>query len=325
MDRHRDALRVERAELRTAVARSIADHLASVLGAPVSIESGTGSLTDVSTSFGAVALHRMSVSGAARIQVAPPAKSAIAWLLDGEGDVSQLGVTRDLAAGDVVLLPAGPVPLTACVAGATLVVVSIDPAVRGERFGAAVPPHLGGTGVRFTRTAPASPDLARAWQETVGFVERTVLGLAEPSPLVLGVAERLLVATALTVFPHDVDRDVHPDGIRSALPPVLGQAMQFVERNAHRDIGVDEIAAAVFVTPRRVQALFKEHLATTPTGYLRDVRLRRAHQDLLHSERTSTTVGAVAARWRFAHTGRFAVTYRGVFGESPHETLRRYP
>lgn len=276
-------------------------------------------------SFGALALHRIVVSGSAQIYVAPPAKSVVVWLLAGHSTVTHVGEPRDLAAGDVVLAPAGPAPMTALVADATLSVVSIDPAVRGERFDAAVPPHLGGSGVRFTQNAPASDVLGQTWRETVSFVEHTVLGTTEPSPEMLGVAERLVVATVLTVFPHDVDRDVRFGGAGSTLPPLLAQAVHFVERNAHRDIGIEDIAGAVFVSPRRVQVLFREHLGTTPTGHVRDVRLRRAHRDLLHAERGSTTVSAVAARWRFAHTGRFAVHYRQVFGESPHETLRRYP
>ncbi|PRC48304.1 AraC family transcriptional regulator, partial [Mycobacterium sp. ITM-2017-0098] len=76
-------------------------------------------------------------------------------------------------------------------------------------------------------------------------------------------------------------------------------------------------------TPRTVQYMFRKHLDTTPTAYLRAIRLKRAREELIASDRTITTVAAVAARWGFAHTGRFAVQFRDTYGESPHESLRR--
>jgi transcriptional regulator GlxA family with amidase domain len=70
-----------------------------------------------------------------------------------------------------------------------------------------------------------------------------------------------------------------------------------------------------------VQYLFRQRLDTTPTEYLRRVRLHRAHQELIAGDRSSATVTGIAQRWGFAHTGRFAVLYREVYGQSPHTTL----
>ncbi|MGN5382482.1 helix-turn-helix domain-containing protein [Streptomyces lasalocidi] len=58
-------------------------------------------------------------------------------------------------------------------------------------------------------------------------------------------------------------------------------------------------------------------------AYLRRVRLAHAHRDLLAADpHSGATVGGVAARWGFAHPGRFAALYRTVYGISPAETLR---
>lgn len=48
----------------------------------------------------------------------------------------------------------------------------------------------------------------------------------------------------------------------------------------------------------------------TGLRYLREVRLHYAHEDLLIANRRQGTVTAIAARWEFMHTGRFAVVYR---------------
>jgi transcriptional regulator GlxA family with amidase domain len=103
---------------------------------------------------------------------------------------------------------------------------------------------------------------------------------------------------------------------------LLRRAMEFMDANVACDIALGDIAEAVHVTPRAVQYMFRRHLETTPLQYLRRLRLHYAHQDLLVGNRQSDTVTDIAARWGFAHTGRFAVLYRQTYGLSPHSTLR---
>ena len=62
---------------------------------------------------------------------------------------------------------------------------------------------------------------------------------------------------------------------------------------------------------------------TTPLAHLRSVRMQRAHRDLQIAEPgDGLSVAAVAARWGFAHLGRFAIEYRRRFGIYPSQTLR---
>jgi transcriptional regulator GlxA family with amidase domain len=107
------------------------------------------------------------------------------------------------------------------------------------------------------------------------------------------------------------------------VPPVLKTAVSFIRQHAGNGIGVNEVATAVRLTPRAVQYLFRQHLDTTPTEFLRRVRLHHAHQDLINSDRSNNTVSEVALRWGFAHTGRFAALYRLTYGQSPHTTLQQ--
>lgn len=80
----------------------------------------------------------------------------------------------------------------------------------------------------------------------------------------------------------------------------MRRAVAFIEENAHLDITVADIAAAVCVTTRAVQLAFQRHLDTTPTAYLRRARLARAHADLTRaSPGDGLTVTAVAYRWGF--------------------------
>lgn len=83
------------------------------------------------------------------------------------------------------------------------------------------------------------------------------------------------------------------------------------------------LARAAGISVRALQMSFRHHLATTPRAYLREVRLRRIHDELRSAEYGTTSVGAVCSRWGFAHVGRFAGVYRQRFGELPSQTLRR--
>ncbi|HUH67725.1 MAG TPA: helix-turn-helix transcriptional regulator, partial [Mycobacterium sp.] len=109
------------------------------------------------------------------------------------------------------------------------------------------------------------------------------------------------------------------------LPETLKDAVSFIRTHAAGDVGVNDVAAAVHLTPWAVQYLFRRQLDTTPTEYMRRVRLHRAHQELITAERSAGTVAEIAQRWGFAHTGRFAVLYRETYGQSPHTTLRQRP
>ncbi len=177
---------------------------------------------------------------------------------------------------------------------------------------------------RFTGLTPTTGTAGRTLEATERFLHR-ILTAAEPpeSRVLLASAGRMLASAILTAFPNDLPPDGMADTAGNAHPALLRQAVDFIQDNAAHDIGVGDVASALYLSPRTVQYMFRRHLDTTPTAYLREVRLARAREELIASDRSVTTVAATAARWGFAHTGRFAVLYRRTFGESPHETLRR--
>ena len=100
-------------------------------------------------------------------------------------------------------------------------------------------------------------------------------------------------------------------------------ACDYIERNLSTDITVKDVAGGVGVSVRTLQHQFSEDLKDTVTGYIKARRLERARAELADSTAGSgATVTEIASRWQFNHLGRFAITYRERFGESPSETLR---
>jgi transcriptional regulator GlxA family with amidase domain len=68
-----------------------------------------------------------------------------------------------------------------------------------------------------------------------------------------------------------------------------------------------------------------EFLGVSPTRYLLLRRLNKARSALRRADPSTATVAEVARNYQFLELGRFAVTYRATFGESPSTTLQRSP
>jgi AraC-like DNA-binding protein len=76
-------------------------------------------------------------------------------------------------------------------------------------------------------------------------------------------------------------------------------------------------------TFRFLGTFLRRPLRSTPMGYLRRVRLDRAHCELQAADPTrGDTVGQIARRWGFANRSRFVASYRRAYGVSPSHTLR---
>jgi AraC-like DNA-binding protein len=172
---------------------------------------------------------------------------------------------------------------------------------------------------------PISAAKARYWRSLMHFVGReiSVQSPALGSALLQAEMARMVAASAITVFPNTALRVAHTPSPGRVEPAALRRAVAFVDANAERPITVQDMATAASTTPRALQQAFARHRDTTPTGYLRRVRLEHAHRELQAADPVDgTTVGSVAARWGFISPGRFAAQYREIYGALPSHTLR---
>ena len=105
---------------------------------------------------------------------------------------------------------------------------------------------------------------------------------------------------------------------------------QIVERfeavaraNLGKPGGIAEFCEAAGVTPRTLSRACHTVRGTTPVRHLRAIRLAAARQALMSADARAETITEVAMRFGFRELGRFAVSYRTEFGESPSQTLSR--
>jgi len=176
--------------------------------------------------------------------------------------------------------------------------------------------------VRFTGMTAVSAAAAQRLRATLEFAWELLAGrsAAEDQPLITGSAARLVAATVLNTFPNTAAAEPERGDRRDAGPGTLDRAVRFIDEHAGADLSMADIAAAANVSIRAVQLAFRRELDCTPLGYLRQVRLERAHRDLLAG---GPTVTDVSARWGFSSSSRFAVYYREAFGVLPSHTLRQ--
>jgi transcriptional regulator GlxA family with amidase domain len=83
------------------------------------------------------------------------------------------------------------------------------------------------------------------------------------------------------------------------------------------------IAAEIDVPERTLRACCMQILGMSPSRYLRLRRLNMVRAALQCAPPAPGTITELAKRYGFSELGRFATSYRQIFGEAPSATLRR--
>jgi AraC-like DNA-binding protein len=150
----------------------------------------------------------------------------------------------------------------------------------------------------------------------IGFVEgRTRLLLAAHG------LEQQLIHALVECFSGGSEIETTPPTLRRQDIVVRFEAL--LQAQPERSFRLTEICAALGVTARTLRLSCDEQLGMTPTEYARRRRMQLAYRALRHGNPNPGTVSAVARRYGFRDLGRFAGTYRALYGELPSATLRR--
>lgn len=172
--------------------------------------------------------------------------------------------------------------------------------------------------VRFD-LVPFTPGFERTWTGILSLIGALPGTLPEPAGRSL---EQFVLLSLLDGHPHNYSRWMHGEKAVSRPTLLVDRAEAFVEERTHDlSLTVSDIATAVGVSLRALQSAFQAHRGTTPTAYLRAIRLKQARECLMHAA-AGDTVTDVALAHGFFHLGRFALLYKQHFGEAPSDTLR---
>lgn len=167
--------------------------------------------------------------------------------------------------------------------------------------------------------SPFRPELEHTWGGALELLASLPASLPVPARVAL---EEFMLTMVLAGHRHNYsDLLLRPNAVKRP-ERLAARAEAYVRKNLDdTSLTVSQIAHAMGVSVRALQAAFHEQLRRTPTEYLRVMRLEQVRQRLLVGSALDT-VTDVALSHGFIHLGRFAQHYRTQFGESPSDTLR---
>lgn len=100
----------------------------------------------------------------------------------------------------------------------------------------------------------------------------------------------------------------------------LAAAVSLMERHLSEPLAIADIAGAIGTTQRQVERIFKRHCGMPPHTYYLDLRLQRARQLLMQTDRALIDIAVASG---FASLSHFSVSYKRRFGVSPSHYRRR--
>ena len=155
------------------------------------------------------------------------------------------------------------------------------------------------------------------------------LALAEHAPHVLSateVAHGLEQSLLEAIVGCFTQTDAHQaDQVHQNHDTVMRRFYILLEDSPERPFYIPEICAAIRVPERTLRICCQEHLGMSPKQYLLLRRMHLAYRALRRAAASDTTVSDIATQFGFWHFGRFAGSYRSIFGELPSITLDTSP
>jgi AraC-like DNA-binding protein len=145
--------------------------------------------------------------------------------------------------------------------------------------------------------------------------------LAEPE--VARAIEQALAQAMITCLAED--KAAEPDITDRVQRRIMLRLEDMLQANIDRPLYVADLCNAAGVSDRTLRAYCHQHLGMSPMRYFWLRRMHMARGALLRADPTATSVTEIAVSHGFWEFGRFSVTYRSLFGESPSASLRRVP
>ena len=245
-------------------------------------------------------------------------------LASGQMELFQRGSSITYAPGlATICLPEGELLVPRWHAGCRLIALRVSRNTLEDTLSEALGRPLT-TQIEFKPSMVTTRGPARSWMHMFSVFAQELFrpdsALAQPlvaTPFVDSLLHALLLAAD---HPY---RDALAERTKLVAPHTIRPAVDIIESEPHLPLTVASLAAECHVSSRALQQSFIRHMGMSPMTYLRQVRLRRAHQQLLESDPSVETVASIAKRWGYSNPGRFAAAHASRYGETPAATLRR--
>ncbi len=133
--------------------------------------------------------------------------------------------------------------------------------------------------------------------------------------------ERHLLTNLLYSFRHNYMDALLAQELQAA-PKHVKLAEDYIHEHLKDAMSIDDLVEITGVSQRSIFEGFRSFRGTTPMKYVLQLRLEKVREELLSSG-PGRSVTDIAIKWGFSQLGRFSVSYKKVYGESPSSTLKR--
>ena len=193
---------------------------------------------------GSMTVDEVMIQGRVTLEI--PAADTIVVIQPRAGSLSVAG--GPVASADFPILVAHGMPCVLHCNGARFDAVTVEADVL-NKVAADWQTSLGQQ-TQFVNWRPRSRAAVRAWHRALDYVIGTLAsGDTAHQPLIAAGMANLLGGALLECYPSNLtEQDPASD---LALPETLKDAVSFIHRNTAEDIGINDVAAAVHLTPRR--------------------------------------------------------------------------
>ncbi|WP_024519682.1 helix-turn-helix transcriptional regulator [Bradyrhizobium sp. Tv2a-2] len=171
---------------------------------------------------------------------------------------------------------------------------------------------------------PARPDTARFRRlfEQACHLSEVGQNLIERPEVARALGQEMLHAVIHCLAADQID---DASKTRRQHAAIMSRFEEALDRHFDRKLNLPALCAEIGVAERTLRMCCAEFLGVSPMRYLLLRRLNKARSALRRADPSIVSVAEVARNHQFLELGRFSVTYRNTFGESPSATLQREP
>jgi AraC-like DNA-binding protein len=175
-------------------------------------------------------------------------------------------------------------------------------------------------------TGPAGECTLVVRQADADALRRRLARVWTPGPVATGfaAAQRHLCDSLEIALRHAMPSEQRVY-LTAAYKRVVRRAEEFFRNHAGQRFSSGELSSAVRVSERHLRNAFYDVYATSPMRYFRLWQLNQARRALRSVTHRASSVTDIAISHGFSELGRFAGSYKALFGESPSTTLGHRP
>jgi AraC-like DNA-binding protein len=131
-----------------------------------------------------------------------------------------------------------------------------------------------------------------------------------------------MIMTKLLELPHNLRDQYYANRFSYDVPFIVKRAEEYMEAHLTDSIKIADLLSICKCSRSALFSAFQTKRGYSPMEFIIERRLQRARK-MLQEGKSCESVSSIAMESGFTHLGRFSLTYKKRFGESPRETIHK--